>query len=72
MLFITLQVEPNGNIWNISSKKTGDGNFVFAPKLKQDHICPNAKQKMRVNFAAQVLSHSVAAGMFAKISQGIV
>ena len=48
MLFITLQVEPNGNIWNISYKKTGDGNFAFVPKLKQDHIYPNAKQTMGV------------------------
>ncbi|KAJ2948553.1 hypothetical protein O0L34_g7808 [Tuta absoluta] len=45
-------------------------NFVFAPALTSEHLAPNAKQKMRVKLAAQVLSHSVAAGMFAKISQG--
>ncbi|KAJ2949380.1 hypothetical protein O0L34_g15292 [Tuta absoluta] len=45
-------------------------NFVFAPCLKKEHLNPNTKQKMKVNLAAQVLSHSVAAGMFAKISDG--
>ncbi|XP_049868630.1 uncharacterized protein LOC126368613 isoform X2 [Pectinophora gossypiella] len=45
-------------------------NFVFAPCLKKDHLNPNNKQKMKVNLAAQVLSHSVAAGMFARISTG--
>lgn len=45
-------------------------NFVFAPSLKQEHNKPNTKQKMKVKLAAQVLSHSVAAGMYAKISQG--
>ncbi|CAK1589248.1 unnamed protein product [Parnassius mnemosyne] len=45
-------------------------NFVFAPCLKQEHLNPNTKQKMKVKLAAQVLSHSVAAGMYAKISQG--
>lgn len=46
-------------------------NFVFAPVLRNDHLDPNTKQKMKVNLAAQVLSHSVAAGMFAKILQGM-
>ncbi|CAH2104627.1 unnamed protein product [Euphydryas editha] len=45
-------------------------NFVFAPCLRKDHLDPNNKQKMKVNLAAQVLSHSVAAGMFSKISDG--
>ncbi|CAG4973376.1 unnamed protein product [Parnassius apollo] len=45
-------------------------NFVFAPCLKQEHLNPNTKQKMKVKLDAQVLSHSVAAGMYAKISQG--
>ncbi|CAG4996929.1 unnamed protein product [Parnassius apollo] len=38
-------------------------NFVFAPFLKLEHLNPNTKQKMKVKLAAQVLSHSVAAGM---------
>ncbi|CAH0730441.1 unnamed protein product, partial [Brenthis ino] len=43
-------------------------NFVFAPCLRQEHLNPNTKQKMRVKLAVQLLSHTVAAGMFAKIS----
>ncbi|CAF4883247.1 unnamed protein product [Pieris macdunnoughi] len=45
-------------------------NFVFAPALTKDHLNPNAKQKMRVKLAAQVLSHTVAAGLYAKIADG--
>lgn len=45
-------------------------NFVFALTLKQEHLNPNTKQKLKVKLAAQVLSHTVAAGMYAKISQG--
>lgn len=45
-------------------------NFVFAPALKQEHLNPNTKQKMKVKLAAQVFSHTVAAGMMAKISNG--
>ncbi|CAH2088902.1 unnamed protein product [Euphydryas editha] len=44
-------------------------NFVFAPALTQQHLQPNGKQKMKVRLAAQVLSHSVAAGIFAKVGQ---
>ncbi|CAG4923331.1 unnamed protein product [Colias eurytheme] len=45
-------------------------HFVFAPKLRTEHLAPNSKQKMRVSLAAQVLSHSVAAGMYCKIAKG--
>ncbi|XP_022834724.1 uncharacterized protein LOC111362301 isoform X2 [Spodoptera litura] len=45
-------------------------NFVFAPCLTKEHLDPNTKQKMRVKLAAQVLSHSVAAGIYSKIAQG--
>lgn len=44
-------------------------NFVFAPALTQQHLQPNGKQKMKVRLAAQVLSHSVAAGLYAKVAQ---
>lgn len=44
-------------------------NFVFAPALTPQHLQPNGKQKMKVRLAAQVLSHSVAAGIFAKVAQ---
>ncbi|XP_052746941.1 uncharacterized protein LOC128199842 isoform X2 [Bicyclus anynana] len=44
-------------------------NFVFAPALTDQHIHPNGKQKMKVKLAAQVLSHSVAAGIFAKVAR---
>lgn len=47
-----------------------NNNFVFAPALTKDHLNPNAKQKMRVKLAAQVLSHTVAAGIYAKVSDG--
>lgn len=43
-------------------------HFVFAPALTKHHLQPNGKQKMRVKLAAQVFSHSVAAGIFAKIA----
>ena len=45
-------------------------NFVFAPCLSKQHLEPNSKQKMRVKLAAQVLSHSVAAGLYTKIAGG--
>ncbi|CAB3248506.1 unnamed protein product [Arctia plantaginis] len=45
-------------------------NFVYAPLLTKEHVDPNTKQKMRVKLAAQVLSHSVAAGIFSKIAKG--
>ncbi|XP_045497005.1 uncharacterized protein LOC123697128 [Colias croceus] len=47
-------------------------NFVFAPGLKLEHLNPNSKQKMKVKLAAQILSHTVAAGMLAKISEGVL
>lgn len=43
-------------------------NFVYAPALTESHLNPNVKQQMRVHLAAQVLSHSVAAGLFAKVT----
>lgn len=44
-------------------------NFVYAPALTDQHIHPNVKQQMRVKLAAQVFSHSVAAGLLAKIAK---
>lgn len=46
--------------------------FVFAPALSKEHLEPNAKQKMRVRLAAQVFSHTVTAGLYAKISDGML
>ncbi|KAJ2946544.1 hypothetical protein O0L34_g12599 [Tuta absoluta] len=43
-------------------------NFVYAPALTEKHLNPNAKQKMRVKLAAQVFSHSVTAGILAKVT----
>lgn len=43
-------------------------NFVYAPVLTDSHLHPNVKQQMRVYLAAQVLSHSVAAGLFSKVA----
>ncbi|XP_059046613.1 uncharacterized protein LOC131842112 [Achroia grisella] len=45
-----------------------NANFVYAPVLTDHHIHPNMKQQMRVKLAAQVFSHSVAAGILAKIA----
>ncbi|CAK1597856.1 unnamed protein product [Parnassius mnemosyne] len=45
-------------------------SFVYAPCLTKEHLDPNTKQKMRVKLAAQVLSHSVAAGIYSKIAKG--
>lgn len=44
-------------------------NLVFAPAITKQHLDPNGKQKMKVRLAAQVLSHSVATGIFAKVGQ---
>lgn len=48
-----------------------NSNFVYAPALRQDHLTTNTKQKMTVKLAVQVFSHTVAAGMYCKISQGM-
>ncbi|CAB3234643.1 unnamed protein product [Arctia plantaginis] len=45
-----------------------NANFVFAPALTDHHLHPNVKQQMRVKLAAQVFSHSVTAGILAKIA----
>jgi len=37
--------------------------FRAAPKLTDSHINPNNFEKMKVKYAAQVLSHSVSAGI---------
>ncbi|CAH2085875.1 unnamed protein product [Euphydryas editha] len=44
-------------------------NFVYAPALTDQHINPNVKQQMRVKLAAQVFSHSIAAGLLVKIAK---
>ncbi|XP_045492431.1 uncharacterized protein LOC123691889 [Colias croceus] len=43
-------------------------NFVFAPALTDRHLKPNVKEQMRVKLAAQIFSHSVTAGILAKIA----
>ncbi|CAH2109175.1 unnamed protein product [Euphydryas editha] len=45
-------------------------HFVYAPCLREEHLNPNSKQKMKVKLAAQILSHSVAAGIYSKIANG--
>lgn len=45
-----------------------NANFVFAPALTESHLNPNVKQQMRVKLAAQIFSHSVTAGILAKIA----
>lgn len=42
------------------------------PKLTHSHIRPNNFEKMKVNLAVQVLSHSVASGMETDIALGLL
>ena len=45
-------------------------SICMAPKLTQKHIHPNGFSKMKVKFASQVLSHTVAAGLCSYVSMG--
>ncbi|CAH0715162.1 unnamed protein product, partial [Brenthis ino] len=66
----------------LSQKHFNDANFtddskkkllrtaVPSPALEKDHLNPNIKQKIKVKLAAQVLSHTVSGGMYAKIFAG--
>lgn len=45
-----------------------DRQFKLAPKLSDGHIFPNNFQKMRVKFAAQTLSATVACGIYTSAS----
>jgi len=42
--------------------------FRAAPKLTKDHIYPTNFKKMKVKFASQVCSHTVAAGLYTHAS----
>ena len=42
----------------------------MAPRLTEKHIHPNGFSKMKVKFASQVLSHTVAAGLCSYVSMG--
>ena len=42
----------------------------MAPKLTEKHIHPNGFSKMKVKYASQVLSHTVAAGLCSYVSMG--
>lgn len=44
----------------------------MAPKLTYAHVHPEPFEKMKVRLAAQVFSHSEAAGMSAALNQGIL
>jgi hypothetical protein len=44
----------------------------FAPKLTRTHICPGPFDKLKVQLAAQLFSHSVAAGMEAEMALNIL
>ncbi|KAH9634943.1 hypothetical protein HF086_004343 [Spodoptera exigua] len=56
------------NIEDFFEKDQLSPTFVFAPGLTRQHLHPNGKQKMKVCLAAQVLSHSVAAGILARVA----
>lgn len=72
MKFFILGVAKWSHIKTFYDLDNQNPNFVFAPCLKSEHLNPNSKQKMKVKLAAQTLSHTVAAGMMAKISEGII
>jgi hypothetical protein len=44
----------------------------FTPKLTRTHICPGPFDKLKVQLAAQLFSHSVAAGMEAEMALNIL
>jgi len=46
--------------------------FRAAPKLTDSHINPNNFEKMKVKYAAQVLSHSVSAGINTYVTLGFL
>lgn len=50
-------------------KLDNNANFVFAPALTDRHINPNLREQMRVKLAAQILSHSVTAGILTYVAQ---
>lgn len=72
MKFFILGVAKWSHIKTFYELDNQNPNFVFAPALKLEHLNPNSRQKMKVKLAAQTLSHTVAAGMMAKISEGIL
>lgn len=43
-----------------------------APKLTDRHICPNNFEKMKVKYATQILSHTVAASLCMYVSVGAI
>jgi len=47
-------------------------NVRMAPKLTYAHVHPGPFEKMKVRLAAQIFSHSVAAGMSVALNQGIL
>lgn len=46
--------------------------YRCAPKLTRSHIYPNNFEKMKVNIAVQILSHTVASGMNLYMSLGLL
>lgn len=72
MTFFILGVAKWSHIKTFYELDNQNPNFVFASALKLEHLNPNSRQKMKVKLAAQTLSHTVAAGMMAKISEGIL
>ncbi|EFA12315.1 Transposable element P transposase-like Protein [Tribolium castaneum] len=46
--------------------------FKFAPKLQSVHISPGQFDKMKVKFATQLFSHTVASGMETEMSLGLL
>lgn len=62
---ITVGTEGEASWEHISNlyENEKDQRFKLAPKLKEEHIYPNSLQKMRVKYAAQALSGTVAAAL---------
>lgn len=49
-----------------------DNKYRSAPKLTDDHIYPDGRDKMRVKLAAQIFSHTVAAGLSVSVRGGLL
>lgn len=46
--------------------------YRLAPKLTESHINPNNVKKMKVKYATQVLSNTVAAAMYCSVESGVL
>eukprot|EP00795_Rhopilema_esculentum_P003909 gene3909-15229_t len=53
---------------HLESMEVAENSYKNCPKLKEKHINLNGFSERRIKLASQVLSHSVAAGIYTKVS----